>query len=121
MHAAAADDQRLLTVLSDMMRSGGHAVTTASSGEEALALFDPAAHDVVITDLGMPRVNGWQVAEGVKTRSPDTLVFLLTGWGEGVTASEASRFVDRVLAKPISADALLDQLAGLRRPGATAP
>ncbi|MEK7370599.1 MAG: response regulator, partial [candidate division NC10 bacterium] len=82
---------------------------------EALALFDPAAHDVVITDLGMPRVNGWQVAERVKTRSPDTAVFLLTGWGEGVTASEASRFVDQVLAKPISADALLEQLAGVRR------
>jgi len=109
------DDQRLLTVLSDMMRAGGHAVTTASSGEEALGLFDPAAHDVVITDLGMPRVNGWQVAERVKTRSPDTAVFLLTGWGEGVTAGEASRFVDQVLAKPISADALLDQLAGVRR------
>ena len=109
------DDQRLLTVLSDVMRAGGHAVTTASSGEEALALFDPAAHDVVITDLGMPRVNGWQVAEGVKTRSPDTAVFLLTGWGEGVTASEASRFVDQVLAKPLSADALLEQLAGVRR------
>jgi len=109
------DDQRLLTVLSDMMRAGGHAVTTASSGEEALGLFDPAAHDVVITDLGMPRVNGWQVAERGKTRSPDTAVFLLTGWGEGVTAGEASRFVDQVLAKPISADALLDQLAGVRR------
>jgi len=109
------DDQRLLTVLSDMMRAGGHAVTTASSGEEALGLFDPAAHDVVITDLGMPRVNGWQVAERVKTRSPDTAVFLLTGWGEGVTAGEASRFVDQVLAKPISADALLEQLAGVRR------
>ncbi|MBI2528813.1 MAG: response regulator [Candidatus Rokubacteria bacterium] len=109
------DDQRLLTVLSDMMRSGGHAVTTASSGDEALAIFDPAAHDVVITDLGMPRMTGWLVAEGVKARSPETPVFLLTGWGEGVTASEASRFVDQVIAKPISADALLAQLARLRR------
>jgi hypothetical protein len=43
-------------------------------------------------------------------------VFLLTGWGEGVTASDSSRFVDQVIAKPISADALLEQLAGLRRP-----
>ncbi len=111
------DDQRLLAVLSDMMRSGGHAVTTAANGEDALSVFDPAAHDVVITDLGMPRVNGWQVAEGVKTRSADTPVFLLTGWGEGVTANEASRFVDQVIAKPISADALLEQLAKLRRRG----
>ena len=112
------DDQRLLTVLSDMLREGGHAVTTATSGEEALEAFDPGAHDVVITDLGMPRVNGWEVAERIKTRAPDVRVFLLTGWGEGVTASDASRFVDQVIAKPISADALLGQLAVLRRPRA---
>jgi signal transduction histidine kinase/CheY-like chemotaxis protein len=109
------DDRRLLAVLSDMLRDGGHAVTTAANGEEALALFDPALHDVVITDLGMPRMNGWEVAERVKTRSPDTHVCILTGWGEGVVGSDASRFVDQVIAKPISADALLGELAGLRR------
>ena len=113
------DDQRLLTVLSDMLRSGGHQVTTAANGEEAIATFDPARHDVVITDLGMPKVNGWQVAEHVKTRAPDTRVFLLTGWGEGVTATESSKYVDQVLAKPISADALLEQLAGGPRPEAS--
>ena len=113
------DDKRLLTVLSDMLRSGGHQVTTAANGEEAIASFDPARHDVVITDLGMPKVNGWQVAEHVKTRAPDTRVFLLTGWGEGVTATESSKYVDQVLAKPISADALLKHLAGGPRPEAS--
>ena len=67
----------------------------------------------------MPKVNGWQVAEHVKTRAPETRVFLLTGWGEGVTATEASKYVDQVLAKPISADALLEQLAGGPRPEAS--
>jgi len=109
------DDRRLLTVLSDMLRDGGHAVTIAASGEEALSLFDPQSHDVVITDLGMPKMNGWEVAERIKARAPGTRVFLLTGWGEGVVASDASRFVDQVIAKPISADALLGELAGLRR------
>ncbi|HEU5191902.1 MAG TPA: response regulator [Methylomirabilota bacterium] len=106
------DDQRLLTVLTDVLRSGGHQVTTAGDGGEALEIFDPEQHDVVITDLGMPRVNGWQVAEQVKLRAPATRVFVLTGWGEGVTAPEASKYVDQVLAKPISADAILEQLAG---------
>lgn len=113
------DDPRLVAVLSDMLRSEGHAVTTATNGEEALALFDPAAHDVVITDLGMPRMNGWEVAERIKTRSATTAVFILTGWGEGVSADESSQFVDRVIAKPVSAESLLDQLAGLKRAGAS--
>src|SRR6185436_9746192 len=110
------DDPRLLTVLSDTLQACGHSVTTAVKGEDALEMFDSAKHDVVITDLGMPRMNGWEVAERVKMRAPQTAVFLLTGWGEGVTASDSSRFVDQVIAKPISADALLEQLAGLRRP-----
>jgi signal transduction histidine kinase len=109
------DDPRLLTVLSDVLRSEGHAITTAANGEEALAVFDPAGHDVVITDLGMPRMNGWEVAERIKTRSSATAVFILTGWGEGVSAHESMQFVDRVIAKPVSAEALLEQLAGLTR------
>jgi CheY-like chemotaxis protein len=111
------DDTRLLEVLSDMLRSGGHEVTTAGSGEEALRLFDPRAHDVVITDLGMPRMTGWEVAERVKDAAAAVPIFLLTGWGEGVSAHEASRFVDRIIAKPVAADALLEQLAGLGRAG----
>ena len=111
------DDPRLVAVLSDMLRTEGHEVTTATNGEEALALFDPAAHDVVITDLGMPRMNGWEVAERIKTRSAATAVFILTGWGEGVSVHESSQFVDRVIAKPVSAESLLEQLAGLKRTG----
>jgi len=113
------DDPRLVAVLSDMLRTEGHDVTTATNGEEALALFDPTVHDVVITDLGMPRMNGWEVAERIKARSTDTAVFILTGWGEGVSAHESSQFVDRVIAKPVSAESLLEQLAELKRPGAS--
>ena len=115
------DDPRLLRVLSDTLQSYGHAVTTADKGEEAVELFDPALHDVVITDLGMPRMNGWEVAERVKAKSPETPVFLLTGWGESVAAHEGSQFVDRVVAKPVSAEALMEQLAELRRTRAPAP
>jgi CheY-like chemotaxis protein len=115
------DDPRLLTVLSDTLQACGHSVTTAVKGEDALEMFDSTKHDVVITDLGMPRMNGWEVAERVKARSPETPVFLLTGWGESVAAHEGSQFVDRVVAKPVSAEALMEQLAELRRSRAPAP
>ena len=115
------DDPRLLTVLSDMLQYYGHAVTTAAKGEEAVQMFDPTLHDVVITDLGMPRMNGWEVAERIKAQSPETPVFLLTGWGESVAAHEGSQFVDRVIAKPVSAEALMEQLAELRRTRVSAP
>ena len=110
------DDPRLVSVLSDMLRGAGHAVTTATKGEDAIDLFDPSVHDVVITDLGMPRTTGWEVAERIKSKSPETPVFLLTGWGESVSAHESSQFVDRVIAKPVLAQSLLEHLAELKRP-----
>jgi signal transduction histidine kinase/CheY-like chemotaxis protein len=109
------DDPRLVAVLSDMLQAEGHPVTSATAGEEALRLFDPAGHDVVITDLGMPGINGWELAERVKRRSPATAVFILTGWGERVSARESSQVVDRVIAKPVSVESLLDHLAELTR------
>ena len=114
------DDPRLVAVLSDMLRAEGHAVTTATNGEQALGLFDPAGHDVVITDLGMPGINGWELAGRVKQRSPSTAVFILTGWGESVMTDESSQFVDRVIAKPVSVDSLLAQLSELARSRAAA-
>src|SRR5260370_42181225 len=88
---------------------------SAANGKEARTVIDPGAHVVVSTDLGMPRMNGWEVAQRVKARSPVTAVFILTGWGEGVSAHESMQFVDRVIAKPVSAEALLEPLAGLTR------
>jgi CheY-like chemotaxis protein len=109
------DDPRQLAVVSDMLRVGGHPVTATTNGEEAIEAFDPAAHDVVITDLGMPRVSGWEVAERIKGKSPETTVFLLTGWGESVMGHESSQFVDRAIAKPVSAESLLEYLAEIKR------
>jgi len=71
--------------------------------------------DLVVTDLGMPGMTGWEVAALVKSRAPHIPVFLLTGWGETVAADERSRYVDRVIAKPVSADALLAPLAEIAR------
>jgi len=111
------DDPRLIAVLTDIIEFEGHAVTAASNGEEALELFEPGVHDLVITDLGMPRMTGWEVAERIKARSASTPVYLITGWGEGVSAHASSQFVDRVIAKPVSAESLLEQLAELKRSG----
>jgi CheY-like chemotaxis protein len=55
----------------------------------------------VITDLGMPYVDGRKVASAVKSSSPATPVILLTGWGQRLIAEgDAPTHVDRVLSKP---------------------
>ena len=107
------DDPRLLRALADILEAHGHVVTAVGSGPEALAHVETHAVDVVITDLGMPGMTGWEVAARVKARRPDMPVFLLTGWGAEVAADEQSLLVDRVIPKPVSADTLLSHVTSI--------
>jgi len=97
------DDPLLLKSLRDSLELDGHNVVAASGGEAGIDAFRaaPQGFDAVITDLGMPYVDGRKVAEAVKTGAPSTPVILLTGWGQRLMAdSEIPAHVDRVLSKP---------------------
>lgn len=100
------DDPLLIESLRDTLQSDGHSVTVADSGQGGIDAFIAAAERgesfaLVITDLGMPYVDGRKVAAAVKARSPTTPVIMLTGWGQRLTAdNEIPPHVDRVLSKP---------------------
>jgi PAS domain S-box-containing protein len=113
------DDPLLLKSLRDTLETDGHLVTTAGGGLAGLEAFSAAREaekpfDVVITDLGMPYVDGRQVASGVKELSPSTPVVLLTGWGQRLMDDgETPAHVDRVLNKPPKLADLRATLAAL--------
>jgi CheY-like chemotaxis protein len=70
--------------------------------------------DVIVTDLGMPYIDGRQVASIVKSVSPSTRVILLTGWGQQLaTEGDLSAQVDLVLSKPPKRRELREALAEL--------
>ena len=100
------DDPLLLKSLRDALESEGHAVTTANGGEAGIQAFVEAhareqPYPVVITDLGMPRVDGRKVATTIKASVPSTLVIMLTGWGRRlVSEDEHPAGVDQILSKP---------------------
>jgi len=100
------DDPLLIKSLRDILEGDGHLVTTAAGGEAGIAAFEEAeargeSFAVVITDLGMPYVDGRTVAAAVKKASPSTPVVLLTGWGQRLLAEhDIPRHVDRLLSKP---------------------
>jgi signal transduction histidine kinase/ActR/RegA family two-component response regulator/PAS domain-containing protein len=101
------DDPILLRTLSEVLEHDGHNIVATDSGQEGIDIFQAsmqqgqAAISVVITDLGMPHVDGRAVAAAVKRTSPSTPVILLTGWGERLLAEgQAVAHVDRVLGKP---------------------
>jgi CheY-like chemotaxis protein len=102
------DDDPLIGdgVLRAMLQKDGHQVAFADGGEAGISLFGEAQQrgepfDVVFTDLGMPYLDGRQVACAIKAESPRTPVILLTGWGTQLQAAgDLPANVDVVLGKP---------------------
>lgn len=130
-HAAAAkasaalrvllvdDDPMVLLALTNLVELDGHHVDSAASGQSGVAAFQRAlaqgqGYDAVITDLGMPHMDGREVARLVKRESPATRVFLLTGWGSGAGTGEGAGQVDGILAKPPRLAQLREALVPVR-------
>jgi DNA-binding response OmpR family regulator len=97
------DEERICFYLKDALQRIGHVVTTASSGEEALAILRDVHFDLAILDLRLGgRADGMQVLEAIRWRWPGTAVIILTAYGSLETAVEAIRQeVDGYLLKPV--------------------
>jgi PAS domain S-box-containing protein len=100
------DDPMIIKSLLDTLTADGHKVTTATGGQAGIDAFLRAKKagepfPVVITDLGMPHVDGRKVSAAIKGAAPSTLVLMLTGWGQRLVAEgDIPDHVDRVLNKP---------------------
>jgi CheY-like chemotaxis protein len=104
------DDELVVrSTIVDLLRASGHTVTEAADGAAGLLLLPETPVDLVITDLGMPEVTGWDVARAVKARTPRLPVILLTGWGDQAAAGagDEKRLVDNIVAKPFRLEDLL--------------
>jgi signal transduction histidine kinase len=109
------DNPGVLLTTTRMLEDAGQIVVGATGGKMALERLMEGEVDLVLTDLGMPEMNGWEVAEAVKARYPQVPVVILTGWGEQAVVQETRRqvFVDRVLFKPVQRNVLLSTIAML--------
>jgi CheY-like chemotaxis protein/anti-sigma regulatory factor (Ser/Thr protein kinase) len=114
------DDPMLLKSLRDALESDGHDVTSASGGQAGIDAFleshaSGRPYPVVITDLGMPHVDGSKVAAAVKAMLPTTLVLMLTGWGRRlIVEGEMPPGVDAVLSKPPKVSDLRAALSAIK-------
>ena len=111
------DDPLLIKSLRDALETDGHIVVPANGGQAGIDTFQSAQaageiFDVVITDLGMPNVDGRRVATAIKQASNSTPVIMLTGWGQRLNIEgDIPPCVDRVLSKPPKLRELREALA----------
>ena len=101
------DDISLRRVLEYNLQEEGYDVVTAASGAEGLELFERHRPALVITDLKMPGISGFEVLAAIKERSPETLVMVITAFGAVETAVEAMRLgAYDYVTKPFNRDEL---------------
>ena len=109
------DEQRVRDMVGEFLRRQGSAVETAANGREALEKFHQSEFDLVITDRGMPEMNGDALAEAIKGESPNMPIIMLTGFGEMMTSNnEKPAGVDVILGKPVTPAALRQAVTVLR-------
>src|SRR5215469_2494032 len=104
-HILLIDDQPgVRQTCSQLLGMDSHTVEEANSGLEALALFATGRFDLVVTDFGMPGMNGTQLARILKQLVPSQPILMITGFANALEGSQDS--VDAILPKPFSLDDL---------------
>jgi signal transduction histidine kinase/ActR/RegA family two-component response regulator len=102
---AVDDEPTVLDLLADIVETLGHRVTRHQSAAEALAGMQPGRYDLVLTDLGMPGMSGWEFSRALRTVDPDVPLAWITGWGEELVGDASRRDgADAIVAKPFSID-----------------
>lgn len=107
------DEDALRTVLSGELISEGYDVRTASDGDEAIDVIQKEAFDLLLLDIKMPRVNGFEVLKYVKERKPATKVVMLTAFADLKNAIESKKLgAEDFVSKPYD---LVDLLTTIER------
>jgi signal transduction histidine kinase len=120
-HPANSPQKRILIVddnrdaadsISLLLKDYGHEVRTAYAGEEALAMASSFPADVVLLDIGLPGMNGYEVARQLRSRAVTARLVALTGYGQPEDVKRASEAgFDAHMVKPVDFDLVLEELS----------
>ena len=100
------DEALVRAIASEVLKDAGYDVREAGDGREALDLLEIAPVDLLITDIQMPRMNGYQLAEAAMSRWPSLKILLVTGYTRENEPELVRRAALRTLQKPFDVDRL---------------
>jgi CheY-like chemotaxis protein len=102
------DEEEVRNLLSDILTEGGHQVITACDGNQGIEMFKENEVDIVFSDLGMPGISGWKVAETIKGIKKQIPVAIITGWNVDLEQKELTeKGVDFIAFKPFEVKQVL--------------
>ena len=103
------DEEMIRKTASRMIRRYGHQVHSAEGGAEALKLMETNHYDLMVTDLGMPLMSGYQLIEKIRNIYPniDMKIVIASGWGDNISNEQKKALgVASVLSKPFASDSI---------------
>ncbi|MFA0749901.1 MAG: hypothetical protein SLRJCFUN_000304 [Candidatus Fervidibacter sp.] len=110
------DQQPVLQTIATQLRRLGQEVLTASNGLEAWERLQQEQVDLLVTDLGMPHLNGLELTKRVREAMPHLPIILITGWGEAIHPEDREALgIFAVLTKPVSLQTWQDILSQLAK------
>jgi signal transduction histidine kinase/ActR/RegA family two-component response regulator len=110
------DEAQLREILCEALEHEGHEVRAAEGGSRALELLGAERFDAVFTDIGMPGMNGWELARSIRELSLDVPVAVITGWGDAVdTQEQLDAGVNWVVTKPFTVDRIAELTQDISR------
>ncbi len=105
------DDPTMRLMLERLLAKIGYAVTTVSTGEEAVAVLDKMPWELVLTDKNLPDITGVEVARKARTRWPASTIVMVTGFATPESARELMGVLDDYFEKPMVLDELARRLS----------
>ena len=116
------DDAAIRDSLSKELRAAGYATATANDGREGVAAFGAGVPDLVLTDLAMPRSDGFELIAAIRATSRTPIIVLSVRGADADKVRALDLGADDFVTKPFSVAELLARVrAQLRRTGATSP
>ena len=104
------DEERMTRVIADYLKIKGYDTAEAGDGEEALAQFAAFKPDLVLLDVMMPKMDGWEVCSRIRQRSSVPIIMLTARGEEEDELKGFSLGVDEYIAKPFSLKILLARI-----------
>jgi signal transduction histidine kinase/CheY-like chemotaxis protein len=107
------DDEGIVReTLAEMLENDGCEVTMASSAEDAILKFQKYQCEVVLTDLSMPGINGFELAKRIKKIDSNVPIFLITGWNQlDRKFIESNEVIDGIIEKPFGMDQIRKEIS----------
>ncbi|MBC8554745.1 MAG: response regulator, partial [Candidatus Brocadiales bacterium] len=97
------DEPEIGAMLSEILSKQGHQASVFESGKGGLEAFKEGSYEIVITDLGMPDISGWDVINIARQIEPDVITGIITGWD--ISEEEAKqKGVDFLITKPFESN-----------------